>query len=55
MRYWEGSGKEPRLGEPEKRTASLVLFAASSLEAVWRVSPLSCEVVGCDEGTGHCK
>lgn len=50
MQYWEGSGKESRLGEPEKRTASLVVFVASSLEAVWRASPSLVRLLGVVKG-----
>lgn len=48
-----GSGKKPCLGRPEREPASLVVFEA--LEVVWQCEPFSCEAVGSDEWTGHCK
>lgn len=41
---WAGLKREP---------ASLVAFAASSLEVVWQCESLSCQAVGNDERTGH--
>lgn len=48
MCYWEGSGKEPCLGRPEKRTCFTCCLCCFLPGGGVACEPFSCEAVGND-------